>query len=75
VRSCEDHNFTLTSIYRNLNNANINTSTFTCFVNMQKTFDRVNGEIVYMQLANIRVIGNLLVSITIEYKLSSSRTL
>jgi len=42
---------------------------------MQKTFDRVNGEIVYMQLANIRVIGNLLVSITIEYKLSSSRTL
>ena len=68
-RSCEDHIFTLTSTLRNRKNANLDT--FTCFVDMQKAFDRVNRDILYTKLAKIGVTGNFLD--TIIYRLSSSR--
>jgi len=49
---------TLSSILRNRKNANLDT--FTCFVDKQKAFDRVNRDILYMKLAEIGVTGNFL---------------
>ena len=47
-RSCEDDIF------------NANLDTFTCFVDMQKAFDRVNRDILCTKLAKIGVNGNFL---------------
>ena len=60
-QSCEDHIYTLTAIIRNRKASNL--STFACFVDMAKAFDRVNRDILFIHLANIGISGNLLDSI------------
>ena len=60
-RSCEDYIYTLTTIVQNRKTSNL--STFACFVDMAKAFDRVNRDILFIKLANIGISGNLLDSI------------
>ena len=60
-RSREDHIYTLTALSRNRKTSNL--STFACFVDMAKAFDRVNRDILLIKLANIGILGNLLDSI------------
>lgn len=64
--SCEDDIFSLTLIIQN--RKTIKLDTFTSFVDMAKTFDRVNREILYIKLANIGLTsGNFIESIKTLY--------
>ena len=65
-RSCEDHIYTLMAIIQNRKASNL--STFACFVDMAKAFDRVNRDILFIKLANIGISGNLLDSIKKLYE-------
>ncbi len=56
-RSCEDHIYTLTSIIRN--RLSHNQSTYCCFIDMQKSFDWVDRDLLFYKLLKYNVNGNI----------------
>jgi hypothetical protein len=64
-RSCMDHIYSLTSIIRNRKNAK--KSTFVCFVDFEKAFDRVDRDLLFYKLRKMKIGGNLLNSIRAIY--------
>ncbi len=56
-RSCLEHLFVLTTIIRNRNLQG--KSTFTAFLDAEKTFDRVNRDLLLFKLLNLGIKGHI----------------
>ena len=56
-RSCTEHIFSLTSIIRNRKSQKL--STFICFIDFEKAFDRVDRQLLFYKLLKIGVKGKL----------------
>jgi len=56
-RSCIDHIYSLTSIIRNQKNSK--KSTFVCFVDFEKAFDRVDRDLLFYKLRKMKIGGKI----------------
>ena len=64
-RSCQDHVYSLTSIIRNQKNSR--KSTYVCYVDFEKAFDKVDRDLLFYKLRKMKIGGKLLESIRTVY--------
>ncbi len=62
-RSCADHIFSLTSIIRNQKNK----LTFMAYIDLEKTFDRIDRLLLYYKLRSLGFVGKMYDSIKSLY--------